>query len=520
MRTRQAAYGRAAAPLAGLAAGLLLAASLPPWPVATGAWPLGLLGAAVLAGALYGRGWGARLAAGLACGLGLYAPGLWWMREFSVPGYVVVVLLEALILAGALVLVPGRGGTGPEPSGPDAMGRARGAVASLAAPSLPAALVLAEAVRGAWPFGGLPLAGIDLGQVAGPLGAAATVGGRLLVVALVGTAGVGLATLALGWRERTPRLAGAVVLGLVAGFAALAAAAPDGTAVGRLRVSAVQGGGPRGLRAIEVDPSTVLERHLAASAGAPPGVELVVWPEDVIDVEHLAGSPADEALGAEAGRLQATLVAGVVEDVERAGLDGFTNAAVAWGPDGRRVDRYDKVHRVPFGEYVPGRAFFERLADLSPVPRDAVAGQGLPVLRLPSLTLGVLISYEVFFEDRARAAVAAGGEVLAVPTNASSYQDEQVPAQEVAAARLRALETGRWVVQAAPTGYSAVVDPEGRVLRRSPLGARAVVTATVEARQGRTLASFLGGPPVVILAALALLAANLSGIRSGLMRFS
>ena len=173
---------------------------------------------------------------GLACGLGLYAPGLWWMRAFSVPGYVVVVLLETAILAGALILVPGRHGGGVEGGRGETRAAGHPALAALAAPALPAALVLAEAVRGAWPFGGLPLAGVDLGQVAGPLGAAATVGGRLLVVALASAAGVGLATLGRGRREPVARMAGAVVLVLVAGAAALSAAAPDGTTVGRVRV--------------------------------------------------------------------------------------------------------------------------------------------------------------------------------------------------------------------------------------------------------------------------------------------
>jgi hypothetical protein len=73
----------------------------------------------------------------------------------------------------------------------------------------------------------------------------------------------------------------------------------------------------------------------------------------------------------------------------------------------------------------------------------------------------VLISYEVFFAERARAATRAGGRVLLVPTIASSYTTGQVPAQEVAAARLRAIETGRAVVQAVPTGYSALLDRTG-----------------------------------------------------------
>src|SRR5215218_10979196 len=66
-----------------LAGGLLLAASLPPWPVSTGAWPLGLIGAALLFRSIDGRAARQRLARGMVAGLGLYLPGLWWMRDFS-----------------------------------------------------------------------------------------------------------------------------------------------------------------------------------------------------------------------------------------------------------------------------------------------------------------------------------------------------------------------------------------------------------------------------------------------------
>ena len=120
------------------------------------------------------------------------------------------------------------------------------------------------------------------------------------------------------------------------------------------------------------------------------------------------------------------------------------------------------------------------------MPRDAIPGRGAGVLDTGVGKLGVLISYEVFFEDRARAAVRADASVLLVPTNASSYRDAQVPAQEVAAARIRAIQTGRWVVQAAPTGYSAIVDHDGRVLESTPLGAPAVVEGIVQLRTGDT----------------------------------
>jgi apolipoprotein N-acyltransferase len=115
-----------------------------------------------------------------------------------------------------------------------------------------------------------------------------------------------------------------------------------------------------------------------------------------------------------------------------------------------------------------------------------------------------MISYEVFVADRARSGARAGGRLLLVPTNASSYTTAQVPAQELAAARVRAVETGRWVVQAAPTGYSGVVDQRGRVRQRGPLGRAATIQSTVELRTGQTWAVRLGDGPVTLLAAAVL----------------
>jgi apolipoprotein N-acyltransferase len=261
----------------------------------------------------------------------------------------------------------------------------------------------------------------------------------------------------------------------------------------------VQGGGPRGIRAVDADERLVLDRHVEASADVPAGTDLVLWPEDVVGTAGpFAGSAAEAAVQEVARRLGATLVVGVVEGAG----DRFRNAAVVLDGEGRPVDRFDKVHRVPFGEYIPFRSLLERVADVSAVPRDAEAGRGPGVLDTPAGRMAVTISYEVFFAHRARSGVEAGGRLLLVPTNASSYTTEQVPAQEVAAARLRAVEAGRWVVQAAPTGYSVVVDQRGRVVAQGPLGDRAVVTEIVELRAGRTLAMRLGDRPGVAAAAM------------------
>jgi apolipoprotein N-acyltransferase len=196
-------------------------------------------------------------------------------------------------------------------------------------------------------------------------------------------------------------------------------------------------------------------------------------------------------------------VAGVTEP---AGPTKFRNEIVAWGPTGRLVATFEKVHRVPFGEYVPYRSLIGHLANISGVPADAIPGHGTGLLRTPAGPLGTLVSFEVFYANRSRTSVRAGAQMLIVPTNTSSYVTAQVPTQEVAADAVQAVETGRDLIQSAPTGYSSVVTHRGTVLQRSVLGVRQVLFASVPLRRGFTPYDHLGDLPYLVLAALGLLA--------------
>lgn len=481
-----------------LVAGLLLALSLPPW----GWWPLAFLGAAVLFVRLEGLGVRTRILAGWLAGLGCFVPGLWWAASFNWYGAGVLMAVEALSTAAAAALVPA--------------GRWR-------IPAFAGAFTLLEAARMSWPFGGLPMAGVFLGQAGGPLLPTARLGGPLLLTALVWLGGAGVGSMVLSaTREVGARrgASGSAVAGAVAGVVALAgvvavavggALAPGGgPPVRNVTVAAIQGGGRRGTTESEVDPSTVFAAQLAATGRlgrlrrltGPGPSRIVVWPEDVIAVgPRLTGTAQAARMASIARRLGATVVAGVTETVSST---AFRNEAVAWGPTGRVVGVYEKVHRVPFGEYVPYRSFFAHLASLSEVPLDAIPGHGTGELATPAGRLGVMLSYEVFFAGRGRSAVQAGAELLVVPTNTSSYVATQVPATEVAADRVQAVEEGRDLVQAAPTGYSTVVTPAGAVERCSALGRRQVLVATVGLRTGRTVYERLGDLPVLALAAAAL----------------
>jgi apolipoprotein N-acyltransferase len=483
--THRPRRGRVAVP--SVAAGVLLALSLPPW----GWWPLGLVGAALLYWRLAGLRLRTRVWSGWLAGLGCDVIGLAWARAFNWYGALVLVLLEALSFAAAAALTPPRRGR---------------------APAFVGANTVLEAVRMSWPFGGVPLGGVFLGQADGPLVQLARLGGPLLLTAGVWAGGVALATVA-SWlvasRRRTsaPSLVGVAIVtaGLVA-LVVVGALVPDGgPPVGSLRVALVQGGGERGLSRQQVSPAAVYEAQLAATlavTSARPAPGLVLWPEDVVALDGpLAGSPQAVALSNLARELHTTLVAGVTEP---ASPTTFRNEVVVWGPHGHIVGTFEKVHRVPFGEYVPFRPFFAHFADLSGVPTDAIAGHGTGFMRTPAGPLGFLVSFEVFYAGRSHQSVRAGAELLAVPTNTSSYDTSQVPAQEIAAARIQAVETGRDLVQAAPTGFSAVVTQRGVVVERSSLGRRQVLTTTVSLRRGFTPYDHWGDLPVLVLAVVAL----------------
>jgi apolipoprotein N-acyltransferase len=382
-----------------------------------------------------------------------------------------------------------------------------------------AAGTLAEAVRMTWPFGGLPIGGVFLGQADGPLLPLARLGGPLLLTAGVWAGGVGLATLVGAVRHGgagTIRRAAVIVGGLVL-LAVIGALVPDGgPSLRSLSVALVQGGGRRGVDQQQVAPATVFAaqvratRTLEASGTRP---SLVLWPEDVIALsEPLRGSAESLAMAQMARQLHATLIAGVTEP---ASATTFRNEIVVWAPDGRIVGIFEKVHRVPFGEYVPYRSLIKHLADLSGVPADAVPGHGTGLLRTPAGPFGTLVSFELFYANRSHTSVRAGAELLIVPTNTSSYATAQIPTQEVAADRVQAVETGRDLVQAAPTGYSTVVDRDGRVLQRSVLGRPQVLTARVPLRNGFTPYDHWGDLPVLVAGAAVLLTGWARQRRSG-----
>ena len=451
---------------------------MPPW----GWWPLAFLGFALFLALIDTPSRRSRFRRGWLVGMAWLVPSTFWMVDFSLPGYFVAGLLLSAYVGVAALAVPA------------------GHPARYLA--FPAAIALAEFVRTTVPFGGVPLSTVAMSQAGSPLALVSRLGGGVILTLATVSVGVAL--------ERLVRTRWKVSAGAVAGVAllvGLATLAPRGHDVGPLDVALVQGGGPQRTRAATSDASAVFQRHLDASAAVLPPVDLVVWPENVLAVNgELAGSQEEAELIALAQRLGAPVVAGIVESFP----GYFYNASVVITPEGDTVGRYDKVRRVPFGEYVPFRPMIDRLSGGAVsrfVPNDAVAGTGPALIDTPTGPAGVVISWEVFFERRARDAISNGGEILLNPTNGSSYWLTIVQTQQVASSRLRALETGRWVVQAAPTGFSAFIAPDGTVHQRSAVSETLVLQQQVQRRQGLTWSVRFGPWPGLALC-LALLGAT------------
>ena len=484
--------------LVAVVAGLLVAFSLPPW----GWWPLAYAGVALFAThkPTSNR---ARFMFGTMFALAWLAPGMAWMWFLTAPGYVIAALLFSA-LHGIAAMITGA---------VTDQDKHRALVG-------PLAHTLAEALRFSFPFGGVPLATLAISQAASPLASVVRVGGPLLLTYVVLQIGFLLSGLRDTEKPKRTMRALFIALVVVAILPIAGSIAPHGHNIGRaLNIAAVQGGGPQGTLAINTNSRDVVIRHLDATqqiaggaASTDNSLVLVIWPENVIDVNSFSSSVERTEVAAEAARLDAPFLVGITEDLDNR---FFTNAQVVVNTDGSLGDRYDKVRRVPFGEFVPMRGLLEAIgAPVDRIPRDAMAGHDTAILRAADTIIAVVISWEVFFAGRANEGVERGATLLVNPTNGSSYTGTVLQTQQIASSRLRALETGRWLVQVSPTGFSAFISPSGQVFDRTGVSEQRVITREVQLRSGRTIYSHLGDMPFILIMIASLLALLIAGRRT------
>ncbi|MBD0292042.1 MAG: apolipoprotein N-acyltransferase [Jiangellaceae bacterium] len=478
----QAPLARAAGAL-GLGAALVLAFS--PYDL----WFVAVVVAGLLALLLRGQAPGRSAVYGFLAGLGFFVTLLPWIGEEVGPiPWLILAAFEALFFAplGAVLALVQR------------------------LPGWPfwtaCAWVAEEALRGRVPYGGFTWGRLAFSQADGPLLPLAALGGAPLVTSAVALAG-GL----LGWgvlrRPLWQRLLA------IAAAAAITSAgplfAPTSSAGDTVTVAVIQGNVPQlGLefnerrRAITANHAD-LTRRLAdeVASGRVTQPDAVIWPENSVDINPYADAETRAAISAAVDVIDAPTLVGAL--VPTADEQNVQNTSIVWQPGEGPGLTYVKRHPMPFGEYIPFRSVARLISPaVDRQPRDFVAGTQVGVLPMGPARVGSVICFEVAFDNLVRDAVRAGSDLLAVQTNNATFGFTPMTEQQLAMARLRAVEHGRTVLVAALSGVSAVVGPDGAVRDRAEVFTQQALVADVELARSRTSATTAGEWPEWILTAL------------------
>ena len=348
---------------------------------------------------------------------------------------------------------------------------------------------------------------------------------RLLVIQIAAWTGVyGVSALlvlvntALAWAavERRGRAtAGALVVAGVAVAGALlvgrAHLAPiDAPTV---PVAVVQGNIPQDVKWNAAFKAETLSIYGALTRAAAPGSRLVVWPEAAMPAYVRFEPGALRWLTDLAADARVPLLVGV-PDAETDGKKvSYLNSAFLVESGGVRA-RYDKMHLVPFGEYVPLKRLLFFVEAIAAEIGDFTPGRQVAILPLEGAPFGTVICYEVIFPDLFRRFVAEGASFMTNITNDAWFGDSGGPVQHLAMVPLRAVENRIAIARAANTGISAFVLPSGAIQGTLPLGTRGTLRADLPLRRGHTFYTRFGDVFAYACAALTG-AALLGGVAAG-----
>ncbi|WP_298872967.1 apolipoprotein N-acyltransferase [uncultured Microbacterium sp.] len=473
-----------AAPLS-VVAGLLLVTAYP----ALAWWPMAFPAVALALVTLIGRRFWSAVLVGFLFGVAFFSVNLLFTARYLGPiPWAALFVLEALLTAAFAVPIALAYRWMPR-AAPGVLGR------TLVLPVLVAGLwVLREQIVGSWPYGGFPWGRIGVSQVNGPFAEVASwvgMSGLSFLIVLVCAMGIELVR-----RRRFRR--GIVVLPVAALMAVLLLLPQFPTsAAGSLRVGAVQGNGPAGYFDQRAR-NAVLNAQLAASAPLfGERMDVLLWPEGGVDSDPTANGATSAVLEELSRRVEAPLL---ISAVTERGSELF-NSALLWTADGQTGATYDKRHPVPFGEYVPDRAFWEPFAPdlIGLIGREYTPGEATPLIDLNGVGVGLAICFDVIYDDVVWDGADAGAQVYMFQTNNADFRGTDENLQQLAFAQMRAIETGRSVVNLSTVGTSQVIAPDGSTLDSLPIDTAGAMLTEVPLRTGLTPAVVIGPAVKIVL---------------------
>ncbi|MGH1523127.1 apolipoprotein N-acyltransferase [Leifsonia sp. L25] len=461
-RQRRAALPLAPLPLWGalllaLSSGPILAAGFPGHDV----WPLTFVGIGMVLVAQRGRTAGSAFAVGWLAGEAFYLLHVSWTSLYLGPvPWIALSTLEALFwgAGGVLITLAYRW----VPRAWPGIGARLGLV-----PVIVAGLwVLREYVTGNWPYGGFSWGRVAESQSLSPYAP---------LVAWLGISGLGFVMVWLVAllielffaADVRALVRGAVALGAIA--LVLAVPSWPATTHGTTRIAAVQGNGPAGYFDKRATEYSVLNSQVDASNAIPDAevtgknaVDMVVWPEGAAQPDPTRDPASAAALDEQARRFGAPMIVGTITY-----RDGqYFNTSLQWEAGKGAVDYYDKKHPVPFGEYVPDRSFWRpfapQLIDL--IGRDYTPGTRDNVFDVRGVRAGISICFDIVDDQLLTDMMNDGAQVILAQTNNADFGQTDENQQQLAIARLRAIESGRALVNISTVGSSQIIAPDGRTI--------------------------------------------------------
>jgi apolipoprotein N-acyltransferase len=179
-------------------------------------------------------------------------------------------------------------------------------------------------------------------------------------------------------------------------------------------------------------------------------------------------------------------VIGSLGETDVNGQHQLLNSALIMDPHGNVVGRYDKIHLVPFGEYVPFQRLLFFASKLTREVGDFARGTQRKVFDLNGSHVGVFICYESVFPGEVREFTANGAQVLINISDDLWYGETSAPGQHLQMSRMRAMENQRWVLLATNNGTTAAIDPFGRVVKQAPRNVRTALVAPYDLQNETT----------------------------------
>jgi apolipoprotein N-acyltransferase len=457
--------------------GILLGLSFP----AAGIWPLAFLGVFLMIWPLVGRKVSSSFLIGLVAGAAFWGPLIFWLTLYLGPvpwlGLAGVQTIYMVAVAPLMSLVLNRG-----PALWDSRWQRL-----LIVPIVIAGLWTArEAIAAVWPYGGFAWGRVAQSQSESPFGP---------LVAWVGTSGltfliiwIAAFTLELVRTKTVVRLwpIVAAVLILLAAFPRFPV-----TTEGTVRIAAVQGNTKSGLFDVVEPGQNVIDHTQTTLTYVTAPVDIVVWPENAADIDPTRDADSAKILNYLSEKYKAPFIVGTITKPS----DGvYFNSSLVWEAGRGVVAQYDKIHPVPFAEYMPNRDFFHALAPdlVDMVTHDYSFGTRSNVVDVNGFRLGLSICFDIVDDQQIYDMVTRGASVILAQTNNADFGYSAESVQQLAIAKMRALETGRSVVNISTVGVSSIMRPDGSVQSELPAHKRGAMTEDVLLSHTTTSAMVIG----------------------------